>query len=252
MFHAGKKQQIIVLSLFLSIFLWNSSLHSQVIDNNQKSCLSHYVHSVQNIWDLSYQKTVYTAGFVAIPISFILDKPLKDYVQQHSLFSDQISSIGDFYGHRSSYYLALSSVFITGYLNNKSVSEMVPQAGLMIESILTTAALTELIKLSVYRQRPIGYGKNSFPSGHTSGAFALAVSINHIYGKTAGCLAYGMAVFVAGSRVNDQKHYLSDVVTGALIGVLVGRSFTRDHQNRICWTLCTYPKTIQIGINYPL
>jgi len=252
MLHTGIKQRIIVLSLFLGIFIWNSSLHSQVIDNNQKSCLSHYVHNIQNIWDLSYQKTVYTAGLVAIPISLVLDKPLNDYIQQHSLYSDKISSIGDFYGHRWGYYLAFSSVFITGYLNNKSVSEMVPQAGLMVESILTTAALTEIIKLSVHRQRPIGYGKNSFPSGHTSGAFALAVSINHLYGKTAGCLAYGMAVFVAGSRLNDQKHYLSDVITGALIGVLVGRSFTREHQNRIRWTLRTYPQTIQIGINYPL
>ena len=252
MLHTEKKQRITILSLFLGIFLWISSLHSQVIDNNQKSCLSHYVHSVQNIWDLNYQKTVYTAGLVAIPISFVLDKPVNDHVQQHSLFSDKISSIGDFYGHRWGYYLAFSSVFITGYLNKKSISEMVPQAGLMIESILTTAALTELIKLSVYRQRPIGYGKNSFPSGHTSGSFALAVSINHLYGKTAGGLAYGMAVFVAGSRINDQKHYLSDVVTGALVGVLVGRSFIREPQNRIRWILCTYPKTIQIGINYPL
>jgi membrane-associated phospholipid phosphatase len=46
------------------------------------------------------------------------------------------------------------------------------------------------------------------------------------FGWKAGIPAYAMASWVAASRLQSNRHYLSDVIAGATIGVLAGRSVT--------------------------
>ena len=48
-----------------------------------------------------------------------------------------------------------------------------------------------------------------------------------------GIAAYCLAVLVAASRINDNKHYLSDVLFGAGLGTAVGRGFALAYQNRL-------------------
>jgi membrane-associated phospholipid phosphatase len=45
--------------------------------------------------------------------------------------------------------------------------------------------------------------------------------------------AYCLAALVATSRINDNKHYLSDVIFGAGLGTVVGRGFALSYNNRI-------------------
>ncbi|WP_337287783.1 phosphatase PAP2 family protein [Candidatus Methylomirabilis sp.] len=66
-----------------------------------------------------------------------------------------------------------------------------------------------------------GAGFISFPSGHSVTAFALAFVLARTYPRYA-CLFYGLAVLVALSRVYLAKHFPSDVVAGAAIGLLAG------------------------------
>jgi undecaprenyl-diphosphatase len=63
----------------------------------------------------------------------------------------------------------------------------------------------------------------SFPSGHTITAFAVAVSLAHFYPD----LTFGLlfcALSVAASRILLGMHFLSDVVAGAAIGMLLARA----------------------------
>ena len=46
------------------------------------------------------------------------------------------------------------------------------------------------------------------------------------YGWKAGGLAYGVATYVAASRIQDKRHFLSDVAFGAAIGIAAGRTVT--------------------------
>ncbi len=64
--------------------------------------------------------------------------------------------------------------------------------------------------------------KRSFPSGHTTTAFAFAsvVAMEHEWYLGAG--AYALASFVAYSRMNDNEHYLHDVAMGATLGTVFG------------------------------
>lgn len=99
----------------------------------------------------------------------------------------------------------------------------------LVRAQILDQALTQAFKLSVRRPRPDGSGRFSFPSGHTSGAFATATILERRYGWKVGLPAYGVACYVAASRLNENKHFLSDVVFGAAIGILAGRTVTFGH-----------------------
>ena len=90
---------------------------------------------------------------------------------------------------------------------------------------MVNTVLTQSIKLVADRPRPDG-GRFSFPSGHTSGTFATAAVLQRHYGWKVGVPAYGFASWVAGSRLQGNKHFLSDVVFGAALGIVSGRAVT--------------------------
>ncbi len=84
-----------------------------------------------------------------------------------------------------------------------------------------TAGLTGVLKVGVGRLRPDGHDHRSFPSGHTSSAFAWATFVWQRYGWQWGLPAYAVAGFVGLSRIQDDRHYLTDVLAGALLGTAV-------------------------------
>lgn len=81
------------------------------------------------------------------------------------------------------------------------------------------------LKEVVRRQRPEGSGF-AFPSGHTTVSFASATVLQHHFGWRVGAPAYGLATYVALSRVQMKRHYLSDVAFGAALGIVAGRTIT--------------------------
>jgi membrane-associated phospholipid phosphatase len=63
-------------------------------------------------------------------------------------------------------------------------------------------------------------GQAAMPSGHTAAAFALATSLaDDIHRPWATVGLYGMATAVGWSRINDNRHWLTDVTAGALVGI---------------------------------
>jgi len=86
-------------------------------------------------------------------------------------------------------------------------------------SLIVNTVLTQGIKLSVGRERPDG-GRFSFPSGHTSSTFATAAVLHGYFGWRVGIPAYGFATLIGGSRLQENRHYPSDVIFGAAIGLV--------------------------------
>ena len=99
-------------------------------------------------------------------------------------------------------------------------------------SIGVSEAATLGLKYSINETRPNG-GHRSFPSGHTSLAFASAEFMRRRYGWAWGAPAYGLAAFVGYSRVESHQHYTHDVLAGAAIGILSTHFFTKPYKN---WT----------------
>jgi membrane-associated phospholipid phosphatase len=94
---------------------------------------------------------------------------------------------------------------------------------------LSTCALVIPLKYAVNRQRPEGIYQrwdSSFPSGHTAIAFSHAYILSHHYPK-AKIPLFLVASTVGFSRLYLGKHYPTDVIAGAVIGLAVGYLTTR-------------------------
>jgi len=116
-----------------------------------------------------------------------------------------------------------AAVYVLGRVLDKPAVTAVG-ADLVRVQILTQA-VTQGIKYSVQRTRPNGTNL-SFPSGHASTTFATATVLHRHFGWKVGVPAYGVAAYVAASRIQSRNHYLSDVVVGATIGIITGRAVT--------------------------
>lgn len=84
------------------------------------------------------------------------------------------------------------------------------------------AAVINGMKYSINRTRPNGAGQ-SFPSGHTATAFMGATLLAHEYGHKSVWIpitGYSVATATGVLRILNNKHYVSDVLVGAAIGIL--------------------------------
>jgi hypothetical protein len=94
------------------------------------------------------------------------------------------------------------------------------------QAIIVTQVWTQALKLAVRRTRPDGSNRLSFPSGHSSNAFTAATVIGRHYPKLI-VPGYGLATYIAISRMAANKHHFSDIVAGAGFGYGVGRLVVR-------------------------
>jgi hypothetical protein len=100
----------------------------------------------------------------------------------------------------------------------------------LVSAQIVSQTVTQAIKFSVGRTRPDGTAY-SFPSGHSATSFATAAVLQRHLGWKAGIPAYALATYVAASRIETQRHFLSDVAFGAAIGMVSGRTVTLGHGN---------------------
>nr|WP_086938680.1 phosphatase PAP2 family protein [Thaumasiovibrio occultus] len=119
------------------------------------------------------------------------------------------------------------------------------QAGL---SVGVAGGIGLIGKSTIDAERPDKSGNNSFPSNHTSTAFAAATSLHKRYGWEYGVPAYGVATLVGVGRVEGEKHYWRDVAAGAVIGIASGWLLTdKLDDNSQLWP---WVSKDQVGLSY--
>jgi len=104
--------------------------------------------------------------------------------------------------------------------------ELASIGGEVFRAQLISQSIVQAAKFTARRQRPDGSNSVSFPSGHTASAFATATVLQQHLGWKVGIPAYALASAVSASRMASNKHYLSDVLVGAGIGIAAGRAVT--------------------------
>ena len=73
-------------------------------------------------------------------------------------------------------------------------------------------------------------GRYGFPSGHASTTFTIASVLDEYYGGCIGVPAYAVAGLVGWGRIDARDHDASDVVFGAALGYVIGKSVARNHR----------------------
>lgn len=89
-------------------------------------------------------------------------------------------------------------------------------------SVAIMTALVNGTKYTVRRMRPDGTSRNSFPSGHTATSFMLATMLHKEYGWRSPWFSFGgyaVASVTGISRIINDRHWASDVIAGAVVGI---------------------------------
>jgi membrane-associated phospholipid phosphatase len=161
------------------------------------------------------------AALSAASLSF--ENPQREAVGlERAAFADGVSDFGNAWGGPGALGAALA-LTAAGHLAG---SPRVTGAGLdMSRALIYSGVLVSALKVTVNRTRPNG-APYSFPSGHSAAAFSVAPVIGQRFGRVAGVLAYGLATATGMGRIEDRKHYLSDVAFGAAIGTACGLAVT--------------------------
>jgi membrane-associated phospholipid phosphatase len=150
---------------------------------------------------------------------------------QGSVLFDHPSAITNIYGSSHFNLPVALGVWGVGRLADRPALEHTGSAA------LRTLALTQLvvgpIKWAVRRDRPDQSSQLSFPSGHAANSFALARLMHRQYGLRVGVPLYIVGALTGAGRIEGDKHYLSDVVMGAVLGTLVGQAVTLERGGRL-------------------
>jgi membrane-associated phospholipid phosphatase len=117
----------------------------------------------------------------------------------------------------------------------------------LVRALSEVGAITFSMKRAFGRERPSGECC-AFPSGHSSLTFASATVLQRHLGWKAAVPTYAIASYVAVSRLHDNRHWLSDVVFGATLGLVVGRTVTRHGPSDYTWAPVPVPGGVGIVV----
>lgn len=185
-------------------------------------------------FDLDKASMLKIAAASAVAVVFFAnDKEIMNFAQENKIeFADKIAYVGEALGSEWGLGLTGAGYIIGIVLKDNKVKTMAIMA---TKAMLVSGLATQAIKHAVDRTRPknsddpyeYGQGGRSFPSGHTTQAFALATVIAEStkdQSMIIPVLAYSAAAIAGWSRVNDRAHWASDVVIGGLIGHLTAKA----------------------------
>jgi len=154
---------------------------------------------------------------VATPIVWAFDKDISEDSLSEDLFNSNTQ-----YGDVIAIGLGVVPLVFGGI---EAISGDSRSLEVSSESLALTMAASYMLKGLVNKERPDGSGQDSFPSAHTSFAFAgatlIAREVRRCYGNWWGYLAYVPASYVGISRLEGQRHYLADITFGAALGMLI-------------------------------
>ena len=139
------------------------------------------------------------------------------YVLRNDLFPDLRYEFDDFLQYAPAAVMLGMKAF--GYESRSTWPGLIVSDAF---SVAIMAATVNGLKYTVKRPRPDGSAFNSFPSGHTATAFMTATMLHREYGWRSPWFSIGSytaATFTAFSRLLNNKHWMSDIVAGAAIGV---------------------------------
>lgn len=168
----------------------------------------------------NWKRDVTYAGVPLFLSSFIIKKQKRSFRSARFAMDENWKTKIDDYSQFFP-YLPVVGLKALGYDGRSSWDRLVVSAGM---SNAVMATIINATKYSVKEMRPDNSTANSFPSGHTATAFTAATILHKEYGLTRSPWfsvgGYAVAMGTGFMRVLNNRHWISDVVAGAGIGIL--------------------------------
>ncbi len=176
----------------------------------------------------------FAGSLLTIDAGYSLDNNAKDFaLDNRNHFNDGLFSIDKVYGSK---YTLIGIGAIYGYglfFHDKDIRKVGLQT---IEAVGYAGVITTILKSVVGRSRPyanegkarfrpfnVNAAHTSFPSGHSTVAFAVStVLANNTNNLLLKIIYYGASTLVDGARIYHNAHWLSDTIVGSAIGYFVG------------------------------
>lgn len=198
-------------------------------------------------------KAFIKSASVAIPLIVlgIYNNDDDGFINKYEVWEDRNEHISNFKTKADDYlqFAPIAAVYAMNAIGLKGKHDLWNQTALLIKSELLMNAIVIPLKKYSHVIRPDGSNYYAFPSGHTAQAFLSAEFLRKEYGKKYPLLAMGgylVAISVGAMRVLNNRHWITDVMTGAGIGILSANLAYLSHQNK--WPL--WKKKIQFVPTY--
>jgi hypothetical protein len=186
-----------------------------------------------------------------------IDEPVQK-LAVHARDNNTLSSVSSYVTNSGGIYEAYTLVALGSYGFIFKNVKMQTTTLLATQAYLTSGTMEGIIKFIAGRQRPNYYDPSrdeaeptfhgpfykpanpeingnhlsaSFPSGHTTVAFAAATVFAMEYKNTpwVPVVSYSAAGLIGASRITENKHWFTDVVAGAALGYLCGRQVVNNY-----------------------
>ncbi len=193
-------------------------------------------------------------SLVAVAVGFA-DEPIQKAALKWRNSNASVGKVGKYISNFGTTYAVYTLAGLETFAlitKNQKVHTTVLLAS---QSIITGVLIESLVKTVSGRTRPNYYGANveaeptfkgpfasstgssgiksnsSFPSGHSTVAFAFATVFAKEYQNKpiVPILAYSLATIVSASRITENKHWTTDVLVGATLGHLMGRQIVNNY-----------------------
>jgi membrane-associated phospholipid phosphatase len=144
-------------------------------------------------------------------LDYSIDGKVLKNVHKRYIFDDYIQ------------YAPYAGIYIPDLCGVKAKHNILDRTLVLGTSIIICTGAVQVSKHTIPVSRPDGSNRHSFPSGHTATAFLGAHILFREYKDVSpwiGIAGYGVAVTTGAMRIINRKHWFSDVITGAGIGII--------------------------------
>ena len=158
--------------------------------------------------------------------------------------ADKFFKPGEILGELATLLSSATAVYAVGRIKDEP---KVSHVGMdLIRALAISEGLTQTLKYTTRRERPDHSSRNSFPSGHAADTFAFATALERHLGWRFAVPAYVLASYVGVSRLPANRHWFSDAVFGAAVGVIAGRTVTGRESVKYPVTVASVPGGVAV------
>jgi membrane-associated phospholipid phosphatase len=223
-------------------------------------------HSTKKTW-------VKVGGFAVLEGGlFLADKPIQQYATDLMSRNPHLKGISHYVTQFGAAYEIYTLAAFGAYGWIFKNEKMKTTTLLATQSYLVAGAVQGLTKFLTGRQRPnyietesdprpifrgpsfsLKHGSTSFPSGHTTAAFAAATVFAQEYKDRVWVpiLSYSAATLIGLSRITENAHWASDVFAGAALGYVTGLQVVRNyHRYAYLKNHKTPAKTVSFNVEF--